>query len=67
MSGGGFPSTASAVAMLACVALLVVASALALAPFDRPARRPRVVAFVGCPVAIRALAVLAVGLVGGTL
>ena len=60
----GFPSTASA--MLACVALLVVASALALAPLDKPTTRRHLAAFVGCLVAIWALAVLAVALVGGT-
>jgi len=53
--------------LLACVALLVVASALALAPFDRPtARRHHLVTFVGCLVAIWALAALAVALIGGT-
>ena len=48
MDGYGFPSTASVVAILALVGLLVVASAVALAPFDRLLAGRYAVAFVGC-------------------
>ena len=64
----GFPYAASAVAiLLSCVALLVVASALALAPFDRPTASRPLVAFVGCLAAVWALAVVAIALIGSAL
>jgi hypothetical protein len=62
----GFFSIASVVVIVACVALLAVVSALALAPLDRLGRR-YVVAFVCCPVAIWALAVLAIALIRRTI
>jgi hypothetical protein len=60
-----FPSAASAVAiLLACVALLVVASALKVTPLDRPTSSRPLVAFVGCLAAVWALAVVAIALIG---
>ena len=65
MDGYGLLSTASVVAILALVGLLVVASAAALAPLDRLLAGRYAVAFVGCLVAIWALVVLAVALIDG--
>jgi len=67
MDGYGFLSTASVVAILALVGLLVVASAAAMAPLNRLLARRYAVAWVGCLAAIWALAVLAVALIDGTL
>ena len=66
MDGYGSLSTVSAVTILALVGLLVVASALALAPFDRSLAGRYAGAFVGSLAAIWALAALAVALIGGT-
>ena len=57
-----FLSTASVVLILACVAVLVVASALTLAPLEGQARW-RGVAFAFCLVVIWALAFLVVALI----
>ena len=66
MDGYGMLSTASVVAILASVGLLVVASAATLASFDRLLAGRYAVALVGCLAAIWALAVLAVALTGST-
>ena len=66
MTSGVFLSTASVVLILALVALLAVASAVALAPFERLSRR-RVVVFVICLACVWALAVLSIALLRRTI
>ena len=66
MTSDGFLSTASVVVILACVALLAMASASVLAPLDRLTRR-RVVAFAGCLVCVWALACLVIWLIRRTI
>jgi hypothetical protein len=66
MTSDGFLSTASVVVILALVALLAIASASVLAPFERLTRR-RAVAFVGCLVCVWALAVIVVWLIRRTI
>jgi hypothetical protein len=66
MTSGGFLSTEAVVATLACVALLAVVSALALAPLDRLARH-HIAAFLGCLVAIWAVAALVIALIRRTI
>ena len=63
MTSGGFLSTASVVAILVCVALLAVASALAMAPWDRRPAGRRGIAFAACLSGVWVLAVLAIALV----
>jgi len=67
MTSGGFLSVASVVVILACVAVLAVLSALALAPLDGPAHRRRFVAFTVFLVGAWALAVLLVALTRRTI
>ena len=66
MTTDGFLSTASVVVILACVALLAMASASVLAPLDRLSRR-RAVAFAGCLVCVWALAGLLIWLIRRTI
>ena len=66
MTSDGFLSTASVVVILALVALLAMASASVLAPFERLTRR-RAVAFAGCLVCVWAFAVLVVWLIRRTI
>ena len=66
MTSDGFLSTASVVVILACVVLLTIASAVALAPFDRLTRR-RMVAFAGSLAGIWALAVVVIWLIRRTI
>jgi hypothetical protein len=67
MTSGGFLSTASVVTILACVALLAVASALVMAPLDRRPEGRRVVAFAACLSGVWILAVLAIALIKRTI
>jgi hypothetical protein len=66
MTSDGFLSTATVVVILACVALLAMASASVLASLDRITRR-RAVAFAGCLVCVWALAVLVIWLIRRTI
>ena len=66
MTSGGFLSVASVVVTLACVAVLAVTSALALAPLDGSARS-RGVEFAVCLIAAWALAILVVALIRRTI
>jgi hypothetical protein len=66
MTSGGFLSTASVVVILALVALLAVASAVVLAPFERLDRR-RVVVFMVWLAAVWAFALLAIALLRRTI
>jgi hypothetical protein len=66
MTSHGFLSTAPVVVILALVALLAMASAVVLAPFERLARR-HVMAFVVWLVCVWALAVLAIALLRRTI
>ena len=63
MTNGGFLSTASVVAIMACVALLAVLSSLTLAPPQRRERRRYVVAFMVSLAAIWAVAVLVITMI----
>ena len=66
MTNGGFLSTASVVAIMACVALLAVLSSLTLAPPQRRERR-YVVAFMVSLAAIWAVAVLVITMIRDTI
>jgi uncharacterized membrane protein len=66
MTNGGFLSSTSVVAILACVALLALLSALTLAPPERRERR-YVVAFMLSLAAIWAVALLVITLIRRTL
>jgi hypothetical protein len=61
-TSGGFLSTAFVVLILACVALLAVASAVTLVPFARFGRR-RGMVFMVCLAGIWALATLVIVLI----
>jgi hypothetical protein len=65
-SYGTFLSTVAVVALLATVALLVVLSALTLAPLDKPERRS-VVPFLICLVGIWAGALFTIYLINHTI
>ena len=65
-SYGTFLSTVAVVALLASVALLVVLSALTLAPLDKPERRS-VVPFLICLVGIWAGALLTIYIINHTI
>ncbi len=67
MTSGGFLSTASVVVILACVAVLAVASALALVPLGKPSRRRGGVAFALCLLGAWALAGLVIALIRSTI
>ena len=62
-----FLSIASVAAILASVALLVVLSALTLAPLDRRFRRHSTVAFLVCLLAIWAGAIFTIFLIRNTI
>ena len=66
MTNGGFLSTASVVAIMACVALLAVLSSLTLAPPQRRERR-YVVAFMVSLAAIWAVAVFVIMMIRRTI
>ena len=66
MTYGTFLSTEVVVALLASVALLVVLSALTLAPLDKPERRS-VVPFLICLVGIWAGALFTIYLINHTI
>jgi uncharacterized membrane protein len=66
MTNGGFLSTTSVVAILACVALLALLSALTLAPPQRRGRR-YIVAFMVSLAAIWAVALLVIMLIRRTI
>jgi uncharacterized membrane protein len=66
MTNGGFLSTASVVAIMACVALLAVLSSLTLAPPQRRERR-YVVAFMVSLAAIWAVAVFVITMIRRTI
>jgi hypothetical protein len=66
MTSDGFLSTATVVVILACVALLAMASASVLASLDRLSRR-RAVAFAGCLICVWALAGLLIWLIRRTI
>ena len=66
MTNGGFLSTTSVVAILACVGLLALLSALTLAPLERRGRR-YVEAFMVTLAAIWAVAVLVITLIRRTI
>ena len=64
MTSGGFLPTATVVAMLACIGLLAILSALTLAPPDRRlGGRRYVVAFAVCLAGIWAVAVIGIALI----
>ncbi len=66
MTSDGFLSMASVVVILAVVALLAVASAVTLVPFDRSERR-RGTVFMVCLAGIWALAILVIVLIKRTI